>query len=273
MYICRLDELALADVTLVGGKGASLGELIQAGLPVPPGFVITTDAFAEFANSSWSADFRQEVFQAFEALGSEFVAVRSSATIEDSAGASCAGILETYLNTTEETLEVNIRACWQSAQSPRAKNYCGDQKLAVAVVVQAMVQSEISGVTFTVHPVTQDRNQMIIEACWGLGELLVGGQCTPDSYVIDRTTSAMIEEHLSEQDEMLVRGTNGNQTRPVPSHQQTERKLSPDQLRDLSVICQRIELHYGFPCDIEWAYAQGQFFILQSRPITTLSKP
>ncbi len=271
MWIQSFSEITKADVALAGGKGASLGELTRAGLPVPPGFVILVDAFKQFSVGEWSPEFRDEVFAAFDALGSELVAVRSSATIEDSAGASCAGILETYLNTTRETLEANIVKCWQSVKSPRAQAYCAGQELLVAVVVQAMIPSEVSGVAFTVHPVTQDRNQMIVEACWGLGELLVGGLCTPDSYVIDKSTSAIVEDSISHQDEMLVRGPAGNQTVAVPTDQQANRKLSPDQLTELATICQRIELHYGFPCDIEWAFAGGQFFILQSRPITTLS--
>lgn len=271
MYLHFLAQISKADVTIAGGKGASLGELTQAGLPVPPGFVILTQAFKEFSKRGWSSEFSAEILSAFDQLGQEFVAVRSSATTEDSLAASCAGILETYLNTTRETLEANIAKCWESAKSPRAQIYCAGQELSVAVVVQAMIASEISGVAFTVHPVTQDRNQMIIEACWGLGELLVGGQCTPDSYVINKQRQVVIEESVAEQEEMLVRGSNGNQTVPVPAEKRAGQKLSVEQILELSQICQRIEHHYGFPCDIEWAYADGQFYILQSRPITTLS--
>lgn len=270
-WIKQFNELGKDDIALVGGKGASLGEMTQAGLPVPPGFVITTDAFRDFGSGEWSPEFKQELHTAFEQLGSEFVAVRSSATAEDSADTSCAGILETYLNTTKETLEANILKCWQSAYSPRAQSYCVGQKLLVAVVIQAMVPSEIAGITFTVHPVTQNRNQIIIEACWGLGELIVGGQCTPDSYVIDRLNQTIIEEDISPQEEMIVRGTDGNQTIAVSPELSQQRKLSVHQILELGKICERIESHYGFPCDIEWAFANNQFYILQSRPITTLT--
>ena len=272
MYIRYFKEINKSDVGLAGGKGASLGEMTQAGLPVPPGFVITADAFKEFSTSDWPTDFRDELRDAFLQLRSEFVAVRSSATAEDSADMSCAGILETYLNTTKETLEQNILKCWQSAHSSRAESYCAGQNLLVAVVIQVMVPSEVAGITFTVHPVTQDRNQMIVEACWGLGELIVGGQCTPDSYVIDKTSQKIIEENISEQEEMIIRGPQGNQTISVSSELSNQRKLSIEQLLELSVICQRIEKHYGYPCDIEWAFANNQFYILQSRPITTLNK-
>lgn len=305
------DGLTKADVALAGGKGASLGEMTQTGIPVPPGFVILAPSFDLFLDevglreeveaqlskvnyqdvatvervsatihdlindARFPADLEQEVVSAFQSLGAEFVAVRSSATAEDSSIASWAGELESYLNTTEAKLIENIKKCWASLFTPRAIVYRNEKGLrdthvSVAVVVQKMVQSEVSGITFTVHPVTKDVNQMIIEACWGLGEMIVGGMVTPDSYVIDKLDGREIDVNVSGQEEMLVRGENGNGTVPVPSDKKEKQKLTSEQLRELGELCIRIEKHYGFPCDIEWGMAEGRFFILQSRPITTL---
>jgi pyruvate,water dikinase len=159
--------------------------------------------------------------------------------------------------------------------TPRAIFYRHEQGLrgthvSVAVVVQTMVPSEIAGITFTVHPVTKDPNQMIIEACWGLGELIVGGQITPDAYVVDKRDGSLIDVNVSEQKKMLVRGPNGNQEIEVVADRRTQQKLNEKQIKELSDLCINIEKHYSFPCDIEWAYAGGKFYILQSRPITTL---
>ena len=304
-------ELTKGDAAIAGGKGASLGEMTRAGIPVPPGFVVLAQAFDRFLeetdltqeveaelnrvnaediasverasrvlhalilNAKFPDDLTQEVTQSFETLGAEFVAVRSSATAEDSSAASWAGELESYLNTTNATLIENIKKCWASLFTPRAIVYRNEKGLrathvAVAVVVQKMVQSEIAGITFTVHPVTEDPNQMIIEACWGLGEMIVGGMVTPDAYVIDKRDGTLIDVNVSSQEKMLVRGTNGNEFVPIGPDKQEAQKIGASQIRALGDICMRIEKHYGFPCDIEWAMEKGEFFIVQSRPITTL---
>ncbi len=310
-YIKRFEEIGKDDVTSVGGKGASLGEMAGAGFPVPPGFVVTAATFDRFLEE---ADLKQEietqldgvnyedvasvdrasrvihdlihdarfpfdisgaVMEAFEIAGMRLAAVRSSATAEDSSIASWAGELETYLNTNEDTLLGNVKKCWASLFTPRAIVYRNEKgmrntKVSVAVVVQEMVQSEVAGVAFTVHPVTKDPNQMIIEACWGLGELLVAGQVTPDSYVIDKRDGTLIDVNVSEQREMLRRGESGNEMAAVPEDRLRKQKVSGKDIAELAETCQGIEKHYGFPCDIEWAYANGKFNIVQSRPITTL---
>lgn len=263
------------DVAIAGGKGASLGEMVRAGIPVSPGFVITADAFDLYGSTSIPGDVAQGILNAFDALGSEFVAVRSSATAEDSTSASWAGELETYLNTTRENLIENIEKCWQSMYSDRAEAYRTekgllDAKISVAVVVQTMVQSEVSGIAFTVHPVTKNPDSMIIEACWGLGEFIVGGVVTPDSYIIEKSTNTLMDQYVSSQETMLVRGSRENAVVDVPTSQRDRAKLTPEQISSLSALCITIERHYGFPCDIEWALANDAFFILQSRPITTL---
>ncbi|MBI2436154.1 MAG: hypothetical protein HYV41_00180 [Candidatus Magasanikbacteria bacterium] len=340
-------EISKNNVDIAGGKGASLGEMTQAGIPVPPGFVILADAFDRFVEEAgikqeidariaevspgdvnsvdrvsnilrdvirdavMPDDLAQEILEAFDQLagntplaplkGGEstpefFVAVRSSATAEDGAVASWAGELETYLNTTLEHVLVRVKECWSSLFTPRAIFYrfeknMHDQYVSVAVVIQQMVQSEISGVAFTVHPVTEDRDQMIIEAGLGLGEAIVSGQITPDSYVVSKSEMIILDINVGHQNQKLIRtpvGT-GRDLSPTgrdlsPSggtHKQNEwielheegqkQKLTGKQIMQLAEMCKKIEAHYGFPCDIEWAMdSAGDLYITQSRPITTL---
>lgn len=310
-FIRNFSKISKKDVHLAGGKGASLGEMTQAGIPVPPGFVVLAPSFDRFLHETdltqeiagqlehvhyndissierasrvihdlihdarFPQDLEIEVLGSFQELGAEFVAVRSSATAEDSAVASWAGELESYLNTTENNLLGNIKKCWASLFTPRAIVYRNEKGMrnthvSVAVVIQKMVQSEVAGITFTVHPVTKDRNQMIIEACWGLGEMIVGGLVTPDSYVVDKRDGRIIHMNTVKQEEMIVRAEVGNHKINVPSAKQSRQKLNSDEIRDISNICSRIEQHFGLPSDIEWAMKDGQFYIVQSRPITAL---
>lgn len=311
MFIKNFKQLSKSDVGEAGGKGASLGEMTQAGIPVPPGFVVLASAFDRFLaetdltqeieaqldkvnyedvasvdrasrviqdlihDAKFPEDLEKDIISEFESLGAEFVAVRSSATAEDSSVASWAGELESYLNTTQETLLANVKRCWASLFTPRAivyRNEKGmrDTHVSVAVVVQKMVQSDVSGISFTVHPVTKDINQMIIEACWGLGEYIVGGIVTPDSYVIDKRDGSLIDVNVAEQEIMLKRGANGNDEVKVPDDIKDKQKIDGSQISKLAKICTNIEKHYGFPCDIEWGMEAGEFYIVQSRPITTL---
>ena len=224
-----------------------------------------------------------------------FVAVRSSATAEDSSVASWAGELESYLNIDEAGLLEAVKKCWSSLFTPRAIFYrfekkMSDQKVLVAVVVQAMIQSEVSGIVFTAHPVTEDRNQMVIEAGWGLGEAIVGGLITPDTYIINKSEilnfksetnsknqiskpkikSGILDKNISEQAIMIVRRGSGTTKVAVDKKKQGQQKLSDGKIVELAKICQKIETHYNFPQDIEWAMEKGKFYIVQSRPITTL---
>ena len=241
--IRELHEVDGHDVSVVGGKAASLGEMIQTNIPVPPGFVVLADA-------DLACD---EILSAFDRLNVSKVAVRSSATVEDAADASWAGQFETYLHVTRDGLVDAIARCRDSAKSARVDVYRTEQgidgsAIAVAVIVQAMIDADVAGVCFTVHPVTKNPNHLIIEACLGLGDKLVSGEVTPDSYVIDKATEVIVDVHLAS----------------------TAQVLSDEALRELARLCGRIEEHYGFACDIEWAQAKGLFYILQSRPITTL---
>lgn len=220
-------------------------------------------------------ELEKEVLSAFKKLKPKYAAVRSSATAEDSKIDAWAGQLETYLNTTKENLGENIKKCWASLYGPRALFYrvkrglrC--EKVSVAVVVQGMVQSEVSGVCFTTHPVTKDKNQMVIEACWGLGEALVLGMITPDSYVVDERNFKILDINLNSQEKMIIRDKKGTKTTIVPKSKVNKQKLSKNQIIELAKLCQKIEAHYKNPQDIEWALSKSKFYILQSRPITTL---
>ena len=133
-----------------------------------------------------------------------------------------------------------------------------------------MVQSDVAGICFTVHPVTQDKNQMIIEAGWGLGEIIVSGQITPDSYVIDKRDWSIMDINIAKQEKMITKTGKVTKTTSVPKVKQEQQKLLGKKIIELAKLCSQIEKHYGFPCDIEWAMAEGKLYITQSRPITTL---
>lgn len=313
MLVCSFLELSKNDASIAGGKGASLGEMTQAGIPVPPGFVVLTHAFERFLEEAdlnqeldaildevkhdqihsvkhasekiqaliiaakMPEDIAREIAAQFRALGAEYVAVRSSATAEDGSAAAWAGQLDTFLNTTEEKLLENVQKCWASLFTPRAIFYRFEkgmhgQNISVAVVVQKMVQSEISGIAFSVHPVTEDYNQLIIEAGFGLGEAIVSGQVTPDSYVVEKEPRHIIDTNISTQSRGLYRGgAEDNEWKDIPEPKASSQVLTNDQVLELADLILKIEKHYGFPCDIEWAFEKGKFYITQSRPITTLS--
>ena len=203
------------------------------------------------------------------------VAIRSSATAEDSSTAAWAGQLETYLNTSEPQVLKNVQLCWSSLFTPRAIFYRIEQKLhkkpvSVAVVVQQMVQSEVAGICFTVHPVTKDYNQMVIEAGLGLGEAVVSGQITPDTYVIHKNDFSILDINVSEQTMMIIKGGKDNVHKKLSAKVGGKQKLTGQQIVELARICKNIEKHYGKPQDIEWALVKNKFYITQSRPITTL---
>ncbi len=261
-YIKFFSEISKHDVKEVGGKGASLGEMTKAGIPVPPGFVVTAQAYKDFSqpkadrslddDSEIPADLIEEIYKVFDELGAERVAVRSSAVAEDSSSASWAGQLESYLNTKREDLIGNIRECWNSIKSERALSYASQQNvpeedLVVAVVVQKMVEAESAGVMFTVNPISKNPTEMMIESCFGLGEKLVQGEITPDNYIINIETWEITSKDIQTGD---------------PS------ALTDEQVIELAKLGKKIEEHYDFPCDIEWAMEDGKFYIVQSRPIT-----
>jgi phosphoenolpyruvate synthase/pyruvate phosphate dikinase len=245
-----MDKLVLKlsdaqNVTLAGGKGASLARLVKAGFNVPDGFVVTTSA------KSHDEELESEILEAFDKLGAKYVAVRSSAVAEDGAKDAWAGQMDTFLNVSRAELLEKVRLCRESGQSDRAKSYASQKGLKsgnVAVVVQPMVQSKISGVAFSVHPVSNNSDQIVLEAVRGLGEKLVSGKTTPDTYVVNKSSGLLVESYLSAEQQIL----------------------SEPQIKELAKVIKNIESFFGFPVDVEWAYAEGKLYILQSRPITTL---
>ncbi len=306
-------KIGKADVAIAGGKGASLGEMTQAGIPVPPGFVVLSTAFEEFIkesglnieidtilhsvdtkkihtvenaaekiqglilNSDINNELKKKILDEFEKLNSKYVAVRSSATAEDSASAAWAGQLDTFLNTSKNNLIENVKKCWASLFTPRAIFYRFEknlhkEKISVAVVVQKMVESETSGIAFSVHPVTQDYNQLIIEAGFGLGEAIVSGSITPDNYVVEKKDWFLLNKSVNEQERGLFRKEGDGSEWKELGDQGNKQVLSDKDIILLSKLIVKIEEHYDFPVDVEWAEEKGKFYITQSRPITTLSK-
>ena len=323
-HLKSLKEINKDNVLEAGGKGASLGEMIKAGISVPPGFVVLAQAFDRFLEETdlkqeidarlkqvnpddinsvdktssiirdvihdthMPDDLAKEILKSFDKLGGKYVAVRSSATAEDGAIASWAGELDTFLNITRDNVVEKVKQCWSSLFTPRAIFYryeknLNDQNVSVGVVVQKMVQSEVSGVAFTVHPVTEDRDQMIIEAGFGLGEAIVSGQITPDNYVVSKLEMSILDVNVGNQSKMLkinrpAEGTGldlstQNEWIDLDEVEGGKQKLTGKQIIEVAEMCKRIEAHYGFPCDIEWAIdSNGELYITQSRPITTLKK-
>lgn len=311
MFIKTFKQLSKGDVDVAGGKGASLGEMTRAKIPVPPGFVVLASAFDRFleetdldaeieavlhkvshqdinsvdgasnkirdliSDAEFPKDLAKEILKEFSTLKAKCVAVRSSATAEDSSVASWAGELESYLNTTKDNLLENIKKCWASLFTPRAIFYRFEKKLhttkvSVAVVVQKMIQSEISGICFTVHPVTKDYDEIVIEAGYGLGEAIVGGKITPDTYVIHKKSWKILDKNIGQQKMMIIKSGQDNIEKQVPGPEQEKQKLADSKIIQLAKLCDKIEKHYKHPQDIEWAYNKGKFYIVQSRPITTL---
>ncbi|QLK25884.1 phosphoenolpyruvate synthase [Natrinema zhouii] len=314
MAVLWLDEISAGDLETVGGKGASLGELTGAGLPVPPGFVVTAGTYRSFIEEAeideelfaavdidvddsaaladaadhaqeliletpFPDELRAEILESYSEVGNgeAFVAVRSSATAEDLPDASFAGQQETFLNVTEDDLLDRVRECWASLFTQRAIYYRQEQgfdhsAVNIAVVVQQMVDAEKSGVMFTSHPSTGDAT-MIIEAAWGLGEAVVSGAVSPDNYVIDREDRSMdvtIAEKkvMHEKDE----ATGKTVEREVPEDKRNARVVSDDEIDALMDLGERVEDHYGEPQDVEWAIVDGDVYMLQSRPITTIDE-
>ena len=302
------------DLPRVGGKGANLGELTQAGFPVPPGFCVTTDAFRQFLQASGRADaiyqslealppgdveavrrvgeavrasLRQvavpaevedAVVAAWQVLGTEdSYAVRSSATAEDLPDASFAGQQDTYLNISGKgSLLDAARACWISLFTDRAilyraQNHFSHRDVQLAVVVQRQILPDVSGILFTADPVSGHRQLISIDASYGLGEALVTGLITPDLYKVDKRSRRIAEVHIGDK-QLAIRPKPGGGTyqEPLQGAARMARVLDDRQVLALADRGIRIEEHYGKPQDIEWCIAQGQIYIVQARPITSL---
>lgn len=296
-YVRLLQELSREDLSLAGGKGANLGELVLAGLKVPQGFVLTVEGYRrcitntclpkinvhdlptleavtskikmEIENISLPNEVMLEVLETYRSMGSPTVAVRSSATTEDLPSASFAGQQETYLNIQGKRAVLGaIKKCWASLWSTRAVQYrslkgFGESEIALAVVIQEMAPHEVSGVVFTINPLTIDSSELMINAVHGVGEVLVQGEIIPDQWIARRPDGAVLQFTPAPKKDSpsalihtkhLIRGC-----------------LTSKQVRELACLCLRVEKHFnGIPQDIEWSYGLGEFYLLQSRPITTL---
>jgi len=311
--IYPLSDLDNSQVALAGGKGASLGELIRSGAPVPEGFVVASEAFRRFlaaadpqrhvervvqqlddgqlpaseaaeqirsilADSQVPDEIVTEITQAAERLSAPRVSVRSSATCEDSGTSAWAGQLDTYLDVSPEDIVARVRDCWLSIFKPSALAYgavhgYGAGQFTVAVVVQQMVASDISGIGFSVHPVTQEPGLQLIEACFGLGEAIVSGRIVPDQYIVERPANTIVQRFLGNQREGLFMEPGSKSATWRPLGKQGEgQKLTDEQVAEFAALLARIEDHYGHPVDTEWALEEGRFRLLQARPITTLAE-
>lgn len=308
-------DLGSKDVDVVGGKGANLGELTRAGFPVPDGFVVTAQAYlaamdrtgmrdrlrdlatdiaaddpaalaaaahelqAVVRSAGVPDDLRQAIVDSYEQLGEQVaVAVRSSATGEDTADTSFAGMNETYTNVIgADTLIERIVDCWASVYGERVVAYrdrrgIGDEP-AIAVVVQRMVRSERSGVLFTADPATGDRSRVVIEGAFGLGEVVVSGAVQPDTYTLTKDGPRLLSATIGEQAYQIVRGRDGtDERRPMSADDGRRRVLTDREAVTLAALALRVEQHYNTPQDLEWAIEADEMFLVQTRPITTLSE-
>jgi pyruvate,water dikinase len=314
--VCPLHAVGAADRAVAGGKGASLGELHRAGLPVPAGFVVTVPAFRlamHAADPGRTADAEiaalpaadqaaielvtaairarivavplpravaTAVTAAYAALGADVpVAVRSSAVGEDAAEASFAGLQDSYLWVRgAASLLDHVRRCWASLYNPEAVSYrlrqrMAEHDVAMAVVVQRMVDPRSAGVMFTCSPTTGDRSVIAIEGTWGLGSVLVGGEVTPDSFAVSKVTGEIVRRVVAEKlrlHRMAMEGF-GTTAADVAPELRSQPCLSDEEIRSLARLGARVERHYGTPQDIEWAVAGEEIVLLQSRAETVWS--
>jgi len=313
-YIKTFAQLNKDDFNIAGGKGASLGEMINNNIAVPDGYVVTAATFDYFLekvdliqeikailkkvdhntlstiesasekiqalihHAEMPDEIAEEILSQYKILDSEYVAVRSSATAEDGVDHAWAGQLDSYLNVSKDKILRKVQDCWASLFTPRAIFYRFEKGLeshniSVAVVIQKMINSEKSGIAFSVHPITEDTNQIIIEAGLGLGEAIVSGSITPDSYVVEKDSEMIVDINVNSQTQALYRSVDGeNEWQELDKSDSDKQVLTGKEILALSEVILNIESHYGFPCDIEWAYENNKFYITQSRPITTLKK-
>lgn len=312
-YIAAFEELSRESVAIAGGKGANLGEMTRAQFPVPPGFVVTVDAFlsaldtagireelrrlyaevpaddpqllaasseqmrALVRKAGMPPQIRDAVIAAYAKLGASVpVAVRSSATSEDTGTTSFAGMHESYTNVVgPDTLVERIGACWMSAYGQRVIAYRKSQGMleepVIAVVVQRMVNSSRSGVTFTADPSTSDTDTIVIEAAFGLGEVVVGGQVEVDTYSLSKAGPRIRQVRIGHKQFRIERDADGRERKVDLDPAEAERRVLTDaEVEDLGRVALAVERHYGTPQDIEWAEEGGKFFLVQTRPITTL---
>jgi pyruvate, water dikinase len=314
-----LSDLRSVDGSDFGGKSSALGELISAGIPVPPGFAVSTAAYRSFVESAGLARMietalarlspddvdsvgvashrvgeamrsaavpdrlAEEITRRYADLGEPPVAVRSSALGEDSQEATFAGQQETYLwvRGADHVCDA-VRDCWVSLYSPPAITYrarLGEGEAAMGVAVQTMVDAEVSGVMFTCNPVSGDPSMVAINASWGLGLAVVGGEVTPDDFLVSKVTREVVREHLHAKEVEYVPDAAGHGAVrvEVPPERREAACLDSAALETLVEVGRRVERYFGSPQDIEWAIARSgelpsSLFVLQSRPVTATPK-
>lgn len=314
--IVHFAEVNKNDIALVGGKGANLGEMLRAGIPVPDGFIVTSESWYYFIDHT---GLREEIKFALQGLNRQDskalqkvseeiksrilsktvpeelavkireyyrelsqgkklrVAVRSSATAEDLPDASFAGQQATFLNVEgEDSVVDTVKKCWASLFEARAIFYREEQhfdhfQVGIAVPVQMMVQSEVSGIMFSINPVNNDMNTIVIESVYGLGEYIVGGVVNPDHYEVDSTSFTLRSKSIAKQTHKLTLSPDGNADVPVGSEWQEKQKIADEYIIELAKLSKKLESHYGKPQDSEWAFQNGKVYIVQTRPITTVN--
>ncbi len=311
-HVLWFNQIRKTDIPIVGGKGANLGEMTYAEIPVPNGFVVTATAYFDFLKTTslkhkiltelsgldindstklqqasksiktailaaeMPEELKEEIKNYYHRLCGEMdklVAVRSSATAEDLPDASFAGQQETYLNIKGyKSVVENVQKCWASLFESRAIFYRSEKgfnhfKVGIAVPVQLMIQSEVSGIMFTVNPLTNNRDEISIEAAFGLGQPVVSGEVTPDQYIVQKNTNEISWKNFSKQKWQMT--IDGNV--PVSKAYQEKQKLEDGYVIDLAKLGKHIEDHYGRPQDIEWGLENKKLYIVQSRPVTTLT--
>jgi len=314
-HVVWFKDISKKDGPSVGGKGANLGEMYSAGIPVPNGFCVTAQAYYYFVEANnlkekihavldgLDINHNDQLFEASrkvkkiimdatmpedlavtiaDAYGKfskkdQEVAVRSSATAEDLPDASFAGQQATYLNIsgTQDVVRT-VQKCWASLFEARAIFYREQKgfdhfKIGIAVPVQMMVQSEVSGVMFTINPINNDPFMIIVESVWGLGEMIVQGSATPDHFEVDKEKWIIRRKEISRQDRLLTKVNGVTKETDVPKSKVSLQKLPDDIIIKIAKMGQKLQDHYTFPQDVEWAYEDGKLYIVQTRPITTMT--
>jgi len=318
-FIWWFKEIGKEDIPLVGGKGANLGEMVRIGMPVPPGFILSSAAYYHFievnslkekikeylsqtdknlpesytrasekikkliVSSPIPKEITLEVVKAYTKMcglfKNLFVAVRSSATAEDLPDASFAGQQRTFLNVKGEVnLMEAVRECWASLFEPRAIFYREEKgfdhfKVGLAIPVQKMIQSQISGIMFTCDPVTSAKNIIIVDAIYGLGELIVQGEVTPDHFVVDAQNFKILQKIISKQSIQLIKKNDQTKKFSVPESLQEKQKITDKEVVKIAQYGSKLQKHYFFPQDVEFALdKERKIYIVQTRPVTTLKE-
>ncbi|MGY6547952.1 MAG: PEP/pyruvate-binding domain-containing protein [Roseinatronobacter sp.] len=307
----NLTAIGSDDLALAGGKGASLGAMLGAGLPVPEGCAVLTQAYRDFVahngfdelvrhlvedvpgedptvlareaqalkdrflSGAIPAHVAAAIAAAYAEIGAGLVVVRSSATAEDLPGASFAGQHDSFLNIEgPEAVAEAVRGAWASLWNPRAVSYrkrvgLDTVDIGISVVVQRMIDADRSGVLFTANPLDHRRDRMLLSASFGLGEAVVGGDVSPDNWVLD-ATGKVLSHHLSDKQVITLREGKGTVNRPMPEDRRRAVSLSDTEVAELAALGARAQKYFGTPQDLEWAIQGGRIYLVQSRPITSL---